>query len=454
MAIQPIDSLRVALQFAEQATPVGTLMRRAGRLLFEYDDDFLKGVAGQRLELSPLHLPLKPGPMHFDAALFEGLPGVFDDSLPDGWGRLLIDRCLRQQGHLPQQFGPLERLAWVGTHGMGALIYEVELGQDEAGPEASATFAHPLASLWPTHLTGAAHQAGRQAEHKAGQLAQAGLDRLAEHSQTLLAGHHSEVLAELIALNGSSAGARPKAMVLANEDCSQLILSAEGDDPLTWPAGYRAWMVKFANQSDGPEAGAVEYLYQQMAQAAGLTVSPSHLFDQAGGAGYFASQRFDRHAGGRYHLHSVAGLLHSDFRVPALDYLDLAKATQLLTRDHRQLQQLFRLATFNVLAHNRDDHGKNFSFLMNASGQWHLAPAYDLTCSSGPGGEHSTMVAGEGRDPSLDDLKRLAAAMTIDAAEAERIIDQCRQALSQWPSLAKGLGLSAETIAFVGRRLR
>src|SRR5690606_1296666 len=136
------------------------------------------------------------------------------------------------------------------------------------------------------------------------------------------------------------------------------------------------------------------------------------------------------------------GLLHSDFRVPSLDYEDLLNLTGALTKDIREVEKMYRLAVFNVLAHNRDDHAKNFSFLMDEKGEWKLAPAYDLTFSNGPNGEQSTMVMGEGRNPTLTHLVKLG----LDAKLPKKLIDetiaQTRHALAQWVPLSKAYGVS------------
>ena len=152
-------------------------------------------------------------------------------------------------------------------------------------------------------------------------------------------------------------------------------------------------------------------------------------------------------------MHTACGLLHSDFRVPALDYADLMSLTAHLTRDVREVEKMYRLAVFNVLAHNRDDHGKNFSFLMNKKGQWSLSPAYDLTFSSGPRGEHSMMVAGEGKSPSIELLVKLGEDEYIKGNLIKEIIEQTLEALSHWPTLAKEHGINHENIQLIEQRL-
>jgi len=249
-----------------------------------------------------------------------------------------------------------------------------------------------------------------------------------------------------LALGGSPQGARPKAMIGVSRDKSKVIQGVE-----ELPAGYEPWLVKFANTADGQDAGAIEYVYSLMAQEAGLEMMEAHLFPAKKSAGYFATRRFDRtENGGRLHMHTACGLLHSDFRVPSLDYQDLIKATMILTRDMREAQKMYRLAVFNVLSHNRDDHAKNFSFLMDETGAWRMAPAYDLTFSSGPGGEQSTMVMGEGKNPGIEHLLKLAEVADLSRADAQRIIDETMMALLQWKELAKSCGVSKANIKRIG----
>lgn len=373
---------------------------------FEYHASFIE----QGMEISPLRLPLKPGVSSFDNTLFEGLSGVFNDSLADGWGCLLFDRFIRSQGLMPDDITPLDRLAHVGAHGMGALVYE---------PDHSMVDMSDVVNL----------------------------DRLAEQTQEVLDGSADEVLQDLLALNGSSAGARPKVLIGMDESRRNI---SHGVHQL--PEGYIPWMVKFANAQDGADAGAIEYVYALMAMKAGIHMQDVHLFTAQKGSGYFAIKRFDRIGSKRLHMHTVCGLLHSDFRTPSLDYEDLIALTGLLTRDVREVAKMFRLAVFNVLSHNRDDHTKNFSFLMDETGEWKLSPAYDLTFSSGPRGEQSTMVMGEGKNPTVEDLVKLGDEAKIPKAHMSEIIEQTKSALQQWKVLAKEYGVSASNIDLIGSK--
>ena len=399
--------VKVGINFGEGVQTVGRLAVREHKIYFEYDSAFIKSG----IEISPLRLSLRPGVQGFDHDLFEGLPGVFNDSLPDGWGRLLFDRFIRTQGILPSDITPLDRLAHVGSHALGALVFEPDHSADDTQDDIN-------------------------------------LDNLASQAQEVLDGTSDDVLAELIALNGSSAGARPKALIGVNEKRDHII---HGVHDL--PAGYAPWIVKFPNSEDGLDAGAIEFVYALMAKEAGITMPDVHLFQAERGAGYFAIKRFDRDGDKRYHMHTACGLLHSDFRTPSLDYEDLIALTGMLTRDVREVEKLYKQAVFNVLAHNRDDHSKNFSYLMDSQGGWKLSPAYDLTFSSGPRGEQSTMVMGEGKNPDTSHLLKLADEAKIKKDRAREIIDALKSSLSKWSELAKQYGVSDTNIKLIQSKI-
>ncbi|MGB4408236.1 MAG: type II toxin-antitoxin system HipA family toxin [Sphaerochaeta sp.] len=399
--------VKVGLDFEKGRIPVGRLALRERRIYFEYESTFI----GQDLEISPGMLPLKAGVTTFDNSLFEGLPGVFNDSLPDGWGRLLSDRFVQSQGVLPSEVSPLDRLASVGSHGLGALVYEPAFDT--------------LIGRGPVCL-----------------------DSIASQVQEVLQGSSEDVLQELLALNGSSAGAKPKALIGVSEDRKQIIHGRSGHTEK-----FEPWLVKFPNNQDGLDAGSIEYAYALMAKDAGIQMPDVHLFPASEGPGYFATRRFDCEGSNRFHMHTACGLLHTDFRVPSLDYENLLTLTFMLTRDFREVVRMYRLAVFNVLAHNRDDHAKNFSFLMDAEGQWKLSPAYDLTFSSGPGGEQSTLVMGEGRNPGVDHLIHLGLEAKIAKPRITEILDQTQGALAAWPNLAKRYGVSEGKMQLIAKRL-
>lgn len=409
MNYSPVSQITVSLDFGENfIIQVGRLASaERGRIYFEYSP-ILRG-----LRISPLWLPPKSGLMTFDPMLFEGLPGVFYDSLPDGWGRLLLDRLARSKGIAPDQLTALDRLARVGRSGMGALVYEPDLSGDR-----------PSDAL--------------------------DIDDLALKTKQVLRGSAEDVLEELVALNGSSAGARPKAMISINPTGSRIIY---GKTDKTFK-GYVPWLVKFPNTQDGPDAGAIEYVYSLMAREAGVFMSETRLFPAKNGPGYFTTRRFDRKEseGGmtRLHVHTAGGLLHSDFRTPSLDYEDLLALTEIMTRDIREVEKMYRHAVFNVMSHNRDDHAKNFSFIMDFKGEWKLSPAYDITFSSGPRGQQSTTVLGEGKDPSSENLRVLGERAKLDNKTIAQIIESTRDALGGWKALARQHNASRANIKLIG----
>lgn len=370
---------------------MGRLLLKNRQIFFEYDAAFIK----TGLELSPFKLPLKGGVIESNDRTFEGLFGVFNDSLPDGWGRLLLDRKLMNAVFNPGTLSPLDRLCFVGRSGMGALSYEPE------NPSAIS------------HITN-------------------DLDKIDSEIQATL-DEDDAYVDDLLILGGSSAGARPK-----------VLLHIDGED----------WLIKFRSHLDPKDISAIEYAYHLMAIDAGLIVPKAKLFPSRRGLGFFGVKRFDKSGEERMHMHSIAGLLHADHREPSLDYESIMKATLYVTKDIRQCEIQFRNAVFNVLSHNRDDHSKNFSFLMDAQGNWTVSPAYDLTFSSGPSGEHSAMIMGEGKSPTKAHLLRLAAICNIKQDKALEIIHQVLAATDKWDAFAREVGVSKLQIKNIREALR
>ena len=402
-----ITEIKVGLNFGSEIQSVGRLAERNGIIYFEYDEDFVQNG----VEISPFKLPLRNGVVELPSDPFEGLAGVFSDSLPDGWGRLLFDRMMRSQRISPSQISSLDRLAYVGLNGMGALVYE---------PDSSPPIIQEFIDL----------------------------DHLATQTEKILEGASGEVITELLALNGSSAGARPKALIGVDQARKNI---SYGVNQLN--DGFEHWLVKFPNSQDGIDSGAIEYVYALMAKEAGLYFPDVHLFSSQKGNGFFGVKRFDRQENKRFHMHTVSGLIHSNFRFPSLDYEDLLSLTMALTKDIREVEKMFRLAVFNVMAHNRDDHAKNFSFLMNEFGEWKLSPAYDLTYSNGPGGEQSTMVMGEGRNITIEHLVKLGLEAKISKELIDQIIEKTAESLSKWIRLSKDYGVSKSNIELINRAL-
>lgn len=404
MKLEPARAIRVFLELEEgRRLHVGRLALKNRQVLFEYDSEFLS----LGLELSPFKVPLAPGVVTGDPTKFDGLMGVFDDSLPDGWGRLLIDRRAAKAGIPPEALSPLDRLLLVGSRGMGALVYEP-----------------PVALEPPTVVR---------------------LPELEADTQAVMRGASVVDLDRLVALGGSPQGARPKVLVQ---------LSADGTvvgDTRARP-GFEAWLVKFRARDDDQHAAALEHAYLLMASAAGIEVPASRLLGRTSRhPGFFAVRRFDREGRKKLHLHTLSGLLNAPLRSSALTYRDVLKTARALTRNESDVRELFRRACFNVFAHNRDDHARNFAFLMDARGSWRASPAYDLTYSHGPGGEHTMLVDTEGANPTRAHLEKLAA--SVGLRRTATVIDEVRAAVSKFHRFADEAGVARSRAREVGRAL-
>lgn len=378
---------------------VGRLATKNRSIYFEYEAGFLK----TGIELSPFRLPLKQGVVQCDDPLFNGLFGVFNDSLPDGWGRLLLDRKLMKLGISTGTLTPLDRLQYVGSHGMGALTYEPEM-------DSPAPVSHDS------------------------------LDEIANECFQFQENDDDSFVDDLLLMNGSSAGARPKILV----DLTNNTFQAS-----TKRSQHNLWIIKFRSSLDPTDVGPIEYAYHLMAKAAGLDVPEAKLFNSQKGPGYFGVKRFDRSPSGYHHMHTLSGLIHVDHRIPALDYETLMKVTLILTKDSRECEKQFRNAVFNVLTHNRDDHAKNFSFLMDENGIWRVSPAYDLTFSSGPAGEQCTTVMGEGKNPGVKQLLKLAQTSNIDTPLAIEIINEVQNATSKFQTFANDANVSKKSSSII-----
>jgi serine/threonine-protein kinase HipA len=398
-------TIEVRLDWGDRQSVVGTLAEDERRIYFEYAAPFLDDP----LPISPFKLPVRPSVIEHTDHHFGPLFGVFDDSLPDSWGLMLTDRAFKRQGRTLASISPLDRLAYLGTRGMGALTYHPPL------PDA------PSAPL------------------------DVDLGELAHEAERVLEGSAADVLPALSLAGGSPGGARPKVLVGVHDDGRMISGVAQ------LPEGYRHFLVKFAAGADSPHTGTVEAAYARMAAEAGLDVPPTRLFETPNGGRYFGAERFDRRGGARLHMHSLGGLLHASHRVASVDYEGFLRTTLVLTRDQRQVEEAYRRMVFNVVAHNRDDHVKNISFLMGKGGVWKLAPAYDLVFSEGPGRQHTMDVAGEADRPGDRDMLRVAEKAEVDARVARRIIAEVRDAVARWPRFAAGAGVPEEAAQQIRR---
>ena len=324
---------------------------------FEYEPQFLSSG----FSISPFFLPLKKELFIAKRHPFRGGFGVFDDSLPDGWGSLVLDRYLRSKGIDPYRLSLLQRLALVGSTGRGALEFRPDWS--EGVPDEIIDF-----------------------------------DLLAQEAEKVLTTEYSgDLLETFYRFSGSSGGARPKVFVRIED---------------------KEWLVKFKTTHDPDDMGKTEYKYSLLAKRCGIKMPETRLFEGR----YFATERFDRTEQGKIHTVSAAGLLHADYREPSLDYEGLLKLCHILTKNMAEVYALFRQMVFNVFIKNRDDHAKNFSF-QHINGEWKLSPAYDLLPSRGFNGFHTTTINGSG-DPSKGDILKVAEKTNLNAKKAEAILGE------------------------------
>ena len=221
------------------------------------------------------------------------------------------------------------------------------------------------------------------------------------------------------------------------------------------PDGYAGWLVKFRSSRDVVDIGPLEAAYASMARAAGIDV-PDHRLIPAGtkSIGYFASKRFDRAPGGaRRHMVSVAGVLDIDWTIPQIDYDNLLRLVRRVTRSREQVEEMLRRMVFNVVAHNRDDHAKQHTFIYGADRQWRLAPAYDLTYSTGPNGQHYLAINGEATDVGADAVRAVAEAQDVKPRRLAALVGDVVDAVGRFKEFAGDYGVSRRTSAEVQRAL-
>ncbi len=385
---------------------VGDLAETQNRIFFEYDSSFLDNP----LWLSPYKLPPEPGIHEHTDRHFGPLFGLFDDSLPDGWGLLLMDRFFEKNGVDIDKISILHRLSFLGKSTMGALTYE---------PAVKHKNDDNLVDL----------------------------QALAEQSRQILAGETTEVLPQLMKIGGSPGGARPKVLIGINNN-GQMI-SGEND----LPKGFEHWIIKFNSKNDFPDSGAVEYAYSLMAGDAGILMPETQLFKLNSGEKLFGIKRFDRKENRRFHVHTFGNLIHSNFRIPECDYKTFLKVVLDLTKNYQDFKRAFHQMVFNVMANNRDDHVKNFAFMITEHQEWTLAPAYDLVYSKGPGGEHSMSLAGEGRTPGKQEIIKLGKKFGLSINKINDCIEKVMIAVKKWTNYAQTAGVTEQTKDYIQKKI-
>ena len=350
---------------------VGTIaLTNDNRVAFQYADEWIE----KGFSINPFKLPLSKQLFFASSPHFKGLFGVFADSLPDSYGELLLDRYLKSKNISVSQLTCLDRLAYVGTSGMGILEYVPDLSEETNRSNID-------------------------------------FDAIQKECNDLLDSKAVDNIDELYSLGGSSGGARPKSLI-----------KYEDED----------YIVKFSSKFDPKNIAELEYKYMSLAKEAGINIPDIKLVTSKTGNKYFLIKRFDRDNNKKIHMISVAALLEVDFRAPSLDYNELIKLTRVLTRNENDVLEMFRRMVFNVLIDNQDDHTKNFSFIYDDINKtYRLSPAYDITPGRTYFGEHTTSVNGKGKNITEEDMLKLAINNKIGLGVAQLIIDKCKSVIDK-----------------------
>lgn len=344
---------------------VGRLaLTKEGLCAFEYAAGWLQ----DGFSVSPFELPLRSGVFVAKPRPFDGGFGVFDDCLPDGWGLLILDRYLQQQGINPRNLTLLDRLALVGSTGRGALEFR---------PDKSVVTRQEYADF----------------------------EKLALEAERILESddYTGEGIEEFQHRGGSPGGARPKIFTRY---------------------GGKEWLVKFRAKRDPKRIGRDEYKYSMLAKECGIEMPETRLFEDK----YFGVERFDRTANGKLHVVSIAGLIGADYRMPSIDYTHVFQVCAALTHNVAELWKVYRLMVFNYLIENKDDHAKNFAFIYR-NDEWHFAPAYDLLPSDGMNGFHTTSI-NDSIEPTRKDVIAVAVKAGLNQKEAEDIFERINTNIS------------------------
>lgn len=344
---------------------VGTLSLTPDNKLcaFEYDAGWL----AEGFSISPLELPLRSGLFIAKPQPLYGNFGIFEDSMPDGYGRYLLHKTLMQSGIDDSSLSSLDRLSIIGDNGMGALTYA------------------PATKIEPGNST-------------------CNLEELQEKAIEVLKEQQDSDAGLLLYNSGNSGGRRPKA-VFTDSD------------------GH--WLVKFRHIYDPLDMGVQEFHHNEIARKCGINVPDFKLMNGK----YFTTRRFDiAENGERVHVATCGGLLCLSLSNPVLDYNNLLALTGFLTQNGKDVEEMYRRMVFNYLTGNKDDHCKNFSFMTTKSKdgkwEWRLAPAYDLTlCTAGYNGEHATSVNGTGH-PTLEDFIAVGSKTRMDRKRCMEIFEK------------------------------
>jgi serine/threonine-protein kinase HipA len=407
---------------------IGAVARADGTEVatFQYTPEFV----GSGIEIAPLCMPLARKVFSFPdlpRQTFKGLPGLLADSLPDRFGNALIDAWLATNGREPDSLDPIERLCYVGNRGMGALEFAPTLG-----PRSRRTRRIEIEALV--------------------ELASAVLADRETLKASFAGAERQEALQEILRVGTSAGGARAKAVIAWNEQTGEV---RSGQLPAGKGCGY--WLLKFDGvkgnrdqelEGESQGYGRIEYAYSLMAAAAGIAMSECRLLEE-NGRSHFMTRRFDRIAAGeKLHMSSLCGLAHFDFNAPGShSYEQAFQVLRRLELGKEASEQLFRRMVFNIVARNQDDHVKNISFLMDRSGRFTLAPAYDLTYNFNPSGrftaQHQMTLNGKADKFSLEDFRACAPSALMKSGQVDALVAEVVAAVKRWPEFAASAGVES-----------
>lgn len=391
--------------------------------IFEYQPDFLTSS----IQPAPLTMKLRPGPFDFpelSRRSFKGLPGLLADSLPDKFGNLLINRWLAEQGRPADSMNPVERLCYTGTRGMGALEFQ---------PAAVV----PAGGDKPLDIAGLVDLSARMV---------AARHSLTGHLGTTTDG---EAMREILRVGTSAGGARAKAVLAWNPATGEF----RSGQTLPGPE-FQHWLIKFDGVSGNADKeladplgfGRLEYACHLLARQAGVEMADCRLHEE-GGRAHFMTRRFDRTLSGeKLHMLSLGAMRHFDFNIPrAYSYEQAIETLRLLGLGAPVLEQQVRRAFLNIVIRNQDDHVKNIAYLMNKSGRWSLAPAFDVAYAYNPEGEwtsqHQMSLNGRTTGFMLDDLMQFGRFADLKPARIRNILDDVLSAARQWPDHVAAAGV-------------
>lgn len=403
---------------------------------FEYDPAF----AQSGIQVAPIAMPLSRQVYRFpelSRQTFLGLPGLLADSLPDRFGNALIDAWLASQGRQPASFNAVERLCYTGERGMGALEFFPSIG-----PKARQTNPIEIGKLVAL---------ASQVLTDRNKLQASFADEEKEHG-----------LRDILRVGTSAGGARAKAVIAWNPTTGEV---RSGQVPAA--KGFEYWLLKFDGVSgnkdkelEDPQGyGAIEYAYALMARECGIDISECRLFEE-NGRRHFMTRRFDRLASGeKLHMQSLCALAHYDFNMAgAYSYEQALLVMRQLQLPMQAIEQQLRRMAFNIVARNQDDHVKNIAFLMNKSGEWSLAPAFDVTYSFNPAGawtaSHQMTMNGKRDQFTLDDFNACARSASMKRGRAATIVTEVQATVSKWRSFAEQAGLPEAVREKIQRTLK